>query len=834
MQFKLTAKLRILLFLLSFILTKIAFAFDIKKINNDYVDRFVFSISVSQNNTTCQKNNGSIFIQANNGVPPYSFTLNTSTRSTGIFLYLFAGTYNITVTDATGQIVTQSVVLTNMFGATSALITSQTSPTSCTTQDGNLTITGSGGTAPYMYSLDNINYQSSSLFPNLSAGAYLPIVKDLNGCISSLESFSKIHAIEVPCLLQSNGESFSYHCGPFESYFGVYISGGKPPYRYSLDGINYQTNFSFYPLSAGFYLIRIKDANGFIRLFSASVVDPCYYSFSINVSVQPAFCGSNGAINVTPTNGLAPYEYSLDGINFQSNNQFAGLVPGGYTVTVKDFYNLTNSKFVNVSNNCVNLATTPTSSTCNYNNGSIFAQGSNGSAPYSYSINGGVYLTNNNFINLAAGNYIIRVKDALGAIAESNTVITNISGPQLSISSIDFTGCIMNTGSVKGQVQGGTPPLSYSLNGIDFQTSNVFSGLAQGLYNLVVKDANGCLDSRPAIVGLKNDLIVNAIDTTKICEGKSEKIACQSNATNFSWSPSQGLSNTSILQPVANPMLTTKYVITGSYGACSKKDSVIVFVKPAPIPIAGQGNTICYGQNSSLSAAPGQFSYSWQPSTYLTNSNGPNTNVNKPAQSITYALKVIGYNGCESIKNDSVTIKVLPPPKIFIGNDTILSIGESLKLKATDVNVVGFNQYEWSPSFGLSNPNIPDPVINSISKNSTYAVIAKTSVGCEASDTINIKVFLKADIYVPNAFSPNGDGKNDVLKAIPVGIKIFKSFTVFDRFGQKVFWTSDANKGWDGKVNNSSSNTKSYVWIASGIDFKNNYIERKGSVLLIR
>ena len=95
-------------------------------------------------------------------------------------------------------------------------------------------------------------------------------------------------------------------------------------------------------------------------------------------------------------------------------------------------------------------------------------------------------------------------------------------------------------------------------------------------------------------------------------------------------------------------------------------------------------------------------------------------------------------------------------------------------------------------------------------------------------------MFLKADIYVPNAFSPNGDGKNDVLKAIPVGIKIFKSFTVFDRFGQKVFWTSDANKGWDGKVNNSSSNTKSYVWIASGIDFKNNYIERKGSVLLIR
>jgi gliding motility-associated-like protein len=108
------------------------------------------------------------------------------------------------------------------------------------------------------------------------------------------------------------------------------------------------------------------------------------------------------------------------------------------------------------------------------------------------------------------------------------------------------------------------------------------------------------------------------------------------------------------------------------------------------------------------------------------------------------------------------------------------------------------------------------------------------AVGCMDTDTIKVKVFEGPAIYVPNAFTPNKDSKNDVLKAIPIGLKEFKYFTIYNRYGQQVFTTTDAAIGWDGSFKGTEQRTGTFVWFAEGIDYKGTILQQKGTVILIR
>lgn len=276
------------------------------------------------------------------------------------------------------------------------------------------------------------------------------------------------------------------------------------------------------------------------------------------------------------------------------------------------------------------------------------------------------------------------------------------------------------------------------------------------------------------------------------------------------------------------------YYLTGTTGVCTKKDSVLVLVNPAPIANAGQGATICYGQNASLQALAGQQAYTWRPTTYLANINANTAAVIKPPNNITYNLAVTDANGCASLQDAQVTIQVTPAPKVFVGNDTSIAIGQLFVLEAIDVNSSGFNQYTWQPFNLLLNAAAQNTGIINITTNTLFSVIATTTAGCVGKDSIYIKVFTKPDIYVPTAFTPNGDGTNDVLKAIPVGIKTLNNFTVFDRYGHTVFTTTNAYQGWDGSISGKAQDTGSFVWVASGVDFNGRVLERKGVVSLVR
>lgn len=394
--------------------------------------------------------------------------------------------------------------------------------------------------------------------------------------------------------------------------------------------------------------------------------------------------------------------------------------------------------------------------------------------------------------------------------------------------------CTQNIGSLTVTGTSGTLPYTYSLDGINFQSNNTFTGLSAGTYSITIKDANGCSNAKTDTVPVSgvNTVTVTAGINTTICEGTGTTLGATSNATSFVWTPTTGLSNSAILNPVASPVITTKYFIKAVSGPCNKTDSLIVNVNAAPIANAGNNKTICFGKDAQLNGSGG-VSYTWTPASFLDNSNTPNPKVIQPLNTVTYRLQVTDSKGCKSINEAVATITVRPPEKLFAGNDTSIAINQPLQLNAIDINNTGFINYTWSPSYGLNNTAVKNPVAI-LDKNITYFITANTAENCVGNASIIIKVFKGPEIYVPTAFSPNGDSKNDILKSLPIGLKEFKYFAVFNRYGEQVFYNTNPVNGWNGKVRGKEQNTGNYVWIAEGVDYKGNKIKRKGSVILIK
>lgn len=266
--------------------------------------------------------------------------------------------------------------------------------------------------------------------------------------------------------------------------------------------------------------------------------------------------------------------------------------------------------------------------------------------------------------------------------------------------------------------------------------------------------------------------------------------------------------------------------------------SGIVNVLPPPVPNAGPDMVVCFGTTARLNGSGGTV-YNWSPPQYLSSTTIASPLMNAPFAGVyRYVLDVTNAFGCKAVTKDTVTVTMLPEAKVFAGNDTSIAVNQPLQLNAADVNNSGFINYLWSPSSGLNNSGIKNPValFNSAIGNSgiTYRVTARTAEGCTATDDITVKVFVQADLYVPNAFTPNGDGLNDVIRPVLAGIKELKYFRVFNRYGEIVFATGKPGEGWNGMYKGEKQNAGGFTWMAEATDFKGNTIRKNGVVVLIR
>ncbi|MBS1655918.1 MAG: gliding motility-associated C-terminal domain-containing protein, partial [Bacteroidetes bacterium] len=190
--------------------------------------------------------------------------------------------------------------------------------------------------------------------------------------------------------------------------------------------------------------------------------------------------------------------------------------------------------------------------------------------------------------------------------------------------------------------------------------------------------------------------------------------------------------------------------------------------------------------------------------------------------------------GCQSLTPDIVTVNVTPPIQVFMyPGDTIVYEGDQIQLHAVSAGTY----YNWTPATGLSDPTIADPVVTAGVTGSyiTYHVITTTSAGCSGDGFVTIKVYKGPDIYLPNAFTPNGDGLNETFKPFTVGIKTINYFKIFNRWGQMIYSSTGMDThGWDGKYLGVAQGSGAYVWVIEAITSDNRKIFKKGTVTLVR
>jgi gliding motility-associated-like protein len=166
----------------------------------------------------------------------------------------------------------------------------------------------------------------------------------------------------------------------------------------------------------------------------------------------------------------------------------------------------------------------------------------------------------------------------------------------------------------------------------------------------------------------------------------------------------------------------------------------------------------------------------------------------------------------------------------YAGKDTVAAVNEPVQLFGRgETNM----QYIWSPSTGLNDPNIENPVAI-LDKDQLYKLYTTTEKGCRKQTQILIKRCNGPDLYVPSAFTPNNDGLNDKLKVFPVGIKSFGYLAVYDRWGQLMFRTTNYHQGWDGTFKGTQLSTGTFIYMVQAIDYKGKELFRKGTVTLIK
>ena len=346
-------------------------------------------------------------------------------------------------------------------------------------------------------------------------------------------------------------------------------------------------------------------------------------------------------------------------------------------------------------------------------------------------------------------------------------------------------------------------------------------------YYVTLTSAPGCVNTDSVFINVKQFVTLNAGNDTTICLTDTFRLSPQSDALSYRWQPAASLDNANIKNPLARPTGTTTYTVIANIGSCQASDAFTVNTVPYPTITVSNDTTICFGDFAAIQASGGA-SYRWIPATGLSDNTIPNP-IARPQQSTTYLVAVRNNEGCPKSAFDSVRVNVIAPIAAFAGNDTAVVVGQPLQLNAS-----GGDVYFWTPATGLTNQGIPNPVAN-LNEDITYIIRVASNEGCFAFDTISVRVFkTDPDIFVPTAFTPNGDRLNDVLVPIPAGVSELEFFRVYNRWGELVFSTSEFGKGWDGKISGKEQGTDTFAWYVKGRDYTGKVIFKKGNTTLIR
>ncbi len=349
-------------------------------------------------------------------------------------------------------------------------------------------------------------------------------------------------------------------------------------------------------------------------------------------------------------------------------------------------------------------------------------------------------------------------------------------------------------------------------------------------YIVTIND-NGCINTDTVTVNVLTFINVKLGPDTVICRSDTIRLLPQSHALSYQWTSSSGVLISNVKNPLIAPLVNTRYYVTANLGKCQARDSTNIKVVAYPLAAAGPDISICMGNRIQLHGKIVGSHFNWSPTASLLNENTTDP-IAGPGRSTYYVLSVSDTLGCPKMVSDTILVTVTPTLTAFAGRDTAILVNQPLQLNAT-----GGESYSWRPIIGLSNPNIANPIaiLDGSLDSIRYVVRVTGAGGCFADDDIMVKVFKSVPtIFVPSAFTPNADGKNDVLRPILVGISELTYFRIYNRWGQLLFTSQEPGKAWDGLFKGVLQPNGTYVYATEGKDYQGNRVFRKGTVVLIR
>ncbi|MDT8411880.1 MAG: PKD domain-containing protein [Vicingaceae bacterium] len=675
-------------------------------------------------------NDGGATVNVNGGVAPYSFFWFTSGATTQTVNGLSAGQDSVRVTDVNGCSVVAIFTINEPTQLTSSV--SNVTNVSCFSgANGAASILVSGGTLLYNYQWLPTGGSSSSA-NGLSAGNYTVNISDNNGCTTS----QNITITQPSQALTATATTAPNSCfGSANGTATAFPSGGTPGYAFSWSPIG-GANATATGLPVGNYTVTVTDTNGCIANTSVAITQPPALQGTLAVT-HPSCNLPNGSIVSQISGGIAPYNYLWTPTSATTAN-LNSLSAGTYSLQVTDV------------NNCIlNLSTTLTAipapivsinnstppSCYNGNDGTATVIVNAGSPPYAinWTPYGGTSLQ---ATGLIAGTYHVTVTDSLGCVVVDSVVISQPTQVTVSSSSITAVSCNGgNNGEITVQGGGGTPGYSYSWTPTLPSTPTV-SNLTAGTYVATVTDQNNCSASISVTIS-EPTILTAAIGTSTdpTCSTSSDGTATAvvTGGTvpyNYSWTPSGQTGS------VATNLSAGNYsvLVTDANGCTST--TIVTINQPTPIvTIAGQNDTICVGQQATVTATAsggsGNYSFGWQP-VGLTNSGSITVN---PIINTDYTVVAFDQNGCPgNVDTVSVIVQQLLTNDIELTvTDTFICPGEDVVLY-TQLNstATGPLTYTWNNSVG----NGPGPFIVIPTQPTTYIVTVANPCGITVQDSV--------------------------------------------------------------------------------------------------
>jgi gliding motility-associated-like protein len=435
-----------------------------------------------------------------------------------------------------------------------------------------------------------------------------------------------------------------------------------------------------------------------------------------------------------------------------------------------------------------------------------------------------------NYTSIGPKVITLTVTNSKGCVDTAQRTVDIITKPPITLGFRDTLICVPDAVTLQAS---GTGVFSWTptINMVNANTATPTVNPTNTTTYTVQLDEQGCINTDTVRVRVVTFVTLNEMRDTTICQTDDVQLQIQSDGLQYQWSPAPQVNNPNIPNPIGISGNTTIYRVLARIGSCTAQRDIGVTAVPYPVANAGTDTTICYNTDAVLHGSHDGLTFAWTPVSSLTNATTLNP-IAHPADTTRYILTVYDIEGCPKPGRDTVFVNVLPRIRPFAGNDTMVVVGQPLQL-----NAEGGVRYEWQPPTGLNNPSIKNPIgryeaeIDSV----RYLVQVFNEAGCVDTDYVKVTVFkTNPYVFVPTGFTPNGDGLNDEVKPIAVGIKTIRYFSIYNRWGQMIFSTTTNGKGWDGRLGGTPQGSNVFVWMVSAIDYLDKPIFLKGTVTLIR